>query len=420
MDNINQTLSHSPISVLSKFGITVKGHLKDLLAFINLTKLRRKHFQAAADAFIAKDRMNELSAKLHPSIQYLVIDQVYQEAENAKTYKLIPAPDAKIEKPAYFRAGQYICITAEVAKGVVVNRPYSISSAPVDAQNGYYEITIKRNEDGFVAPYIWEHWQPGMHMQSSGPEGHFYYEALRDRHCIIALAGGSGITPFRSFAREIVHGNLDIELTIFYGNQHDKDILFLNELNELAQNSKGRIKVIHVLQTPSQYKTQGQTYFEEGLLTKDLIKKHVDVKNSTIFICGPQAMYNFLATELAPLELSKKQIRWELFGAAKDIMQHKDFPKEQAGKSYTLNCKIANSNIDIPASSTESILVAIERAKLQPVSKCRSGECGFCRSKLLSGQVFIPEENDKRRAMDKKAGYFYPCVSYPIENLSIE
>jgi len=75
---------------------------------------------------------------------------------------------------------------------------------------------------------------------------------------------------------------------------------------------------------------------------------------------------------------------------------------------------------EIPALSTESILVAMELANLAPPSKCRSGECGFCRSLITSGDVYVSSFSDWRRAADKNFNYFHPCASYPISKLKIK
>ena len=74
---------------------------------------------------------------------------------------------------------------------------------------------------------------------------------------------------------------------------------------------------------------------------------------------------------------------------------------------------------EIPAISTESVLIALERANLNPPSKCRSGECGFCRSLLIDGKVYINPISDWRKGADKKFNYFHPCASYPITDLEI-
>jgi ferredoxin len=75
---------------------------------------------------------------------------------------------------------------------------------------------------------------------------------------------------------------------------------------------------------------------------------------------------------------------------------------------------------EIPARATETVLVAMERANLASPSLCRSGECGYCRSLLLDGDVFIAPESDDRRAADRRRGYIHPCSSYPLSDLELE
>jgi ferredoxin len=65
-------------------------------------------------------------------------------------------------------------------------------------------------------------------------------------------------------------------------------------------------------------------------------------------------------------------------------------------------------------------MVACERAGLVVPSRCRSGECGWCHSKLLSGDVFIPEKTDGRRAADLDYGYIHICSSFPASDVAID
>ncbi len=46
--------------------------------------------------------------------------------------------------------------------------------------------------------------------------------------------------------------------------------------------------------------------------------------------------------------------------------------------------------------------------------------CGWCRSRLVSGEVFIPETTDGRRQADKHYGYIHPCASFALSDVSIE
>jgi ferredoxin len=75
---------------------------------------------------------------------------------------------------------------------------------------------------------------------------------------------------------------------------------------------------------------------------------------------------------------------------------------------------------EIPAQAGESVLVAMERASLASPSLCRSGECGYCRSRLIGGDVFVAPESDDRRAADKQLGFIHPCSTYPLSDLEIE
>jgi ferredoxin len=107
------------------------------------------------------------------------------------------------------------------------------------------------------------------------------------------------------------------------------------------------------------------------------------------------------------------------FGEIKDIANFADFPQEIADTTFKISVQIGAIIKEIPAIPRESILVALERANLSPPSKCRSGECGFCRSLLVSGSIYISPISDWRREADKKYKFFHPCASYPISDLEI-
>ena len=398
-----------------KLSISVKGNIRDLLAFKNLVSDRKKIIEKASSKPIGEDPIYQLVQDLHPKKQYLKISEIIDETKSTKTFKLIPDPNSETKKLAYFRAGQYLSLKVEV-NGVSITRPYSLSSSPSDALNGFYKITIRKEEHGFLTNYIWENWKVGILVESSGPEGKLYYEPLRDKRHIVGIAGGTGINPFRSIAREITEGNLDAKLTLLYGSSDEEDILFYNEFKKMGEIYPNKIKTIFVLSCDD-ITLEG---CEEGFITADRIKKYVDINQCSFFICGPQEMYKFIDKELEKLKIPLKRIRREVFGEIKDIIIYSDYPQEIAEKVFKINVQIGNLSKEIPGKATESILVAMERANLAPPSKCRSGECGFCRSVLLSGSIYVSPINDSRRSADKLLNYFHPCSSYPISDLEIE
>ncbi|SES63442.1 Ferredoxin-NADP reductase [Natronincola peptidivorans] len=387
--------------------------LLDLLAFKNLVPNRKKKIQNASPTAINEvPPMNALALKLHPRIQHLVIDSIKEETLSTKTYRFRPDEAKGTSELAYFRSGQYLSFNFNI-EGSTVTRPYSISSSPDKTLEGCYEITVKRDEGGFVSNYIWDNWSIGTKVSCSGPEGYFYYDNLRDKRNLVALAGGCGITPFRSMAQSIIDGTLDINLTIFYGSNSKEDIIFYDELNAIENESNGKIHVIHVL---AQEELEG---FEKGFITKELLEKRVNINDSSFFICGPQAMYNFVSGELGKLKLRRKFVRREVFGEIKDVESLIDFPKDVADKEFKVKVHIGGISKEIKASAKESLLVAIERAGLCPPSSCRSGLCAICRSLLISGNVYIPEDDDGRRQADIQFGYIHPCASFPTSDLEI-
>ncbi|MGM0470338.1 MAG: FAD-binding oxidoreductase [Promethearchaeati archaeon] len=394
----------------------VRSNTKDILAFTKLVPERKKRIDKASAEPIKDDPINDLAEKLHPDRQYMIIEKIIDNTKSTKTFRLIPDPESKTKELAYFQAGQYLSLKVMI-NGELITRPYSISSSPKEALRGYYDITIKKEEyEGFLTPYIWENWKVGTKVESSGPEGFFYYEPLRDKKQIVGLAGGSGITPFISMAKSIDNGDMDVKLTIIYGCSDEQDIIFYEELKQLEQKNPDMIKLVIVLSC-EEVTLEG---CETGFLTSEIIKKYSDLHNSTYFICGPQIMYDFVDKEIDKLNLAPKQIRKEAFGEIKNIEAYADFPKEIIGQTFNIKVHIGDILKEIPAKSTESVLVALERAKIGPPSKCRSGECGFCRSLLIDGDVFISPVSDWRRKADKKFNYFHPCSSYPVSDLEIE
>ena len=208
-----------------KVDITIRTNTKDLYSFMKLVPNRKKRIQKASSEPLTDDPINELARRLHPERQYLVIDQIKDETKTTKTFKLIPDPDSDTKELAYFRAGQYLSLKV-VVNDVLITRPYSISSSPKDALKGFYDITIRKEENGFLTSFIWDNWKVGTKVVSSGPEGFFYYEPLRDTKSIVAIGGGSGITPFRSMAKAIVEGVFDATIIILYGSSDEEDIIF--------------------------------------------------------------------------------------------------------------------------------------------------------------------------------------------------
>lgn len=384
----------------------------DPRGFLNIMPERNAAIEKAPDTPLPKDYpVNRLMRAFHPDWQYTRIQKVEVHGGDAKSFTLVPDKEKGCDSLAYFSAGQYVCVYLAIG-GSRLLRPYSIRSGPGDAPKGSYTLTVKRTHGGFASEYILDNWKEGGRVTLTGPEGNFTYEELRDAKEIIGLAGGSGITPFYSLACAIADGTEGCRLTLLYGSRAQQDILLKEEFDALMERTD-KVKVVHVL---SDEPAPG---YELGLLTADLVQKYAPKGDYSIFLCGPQAMYEFCDLEIANLKLPARRVRHELFGECKEPAEQAGYPG--TGKAaFTMKVVTRGEIRELPCAANESLLVALERAGIAAPSRCRSGECGFCHSKLLSGEVFTPAAFDKRRLADVTHNYIHPCVAFPLSDVALE
>ncbi|MEA4895469.1 MAG: iron-sulfur cluster-binding domain-containing protein [Oscillospiraceae bacterium] len=357
-------------------------------------------------------KANELATALHPKCQYLRVAEILEPTKDTKSFILVPDKEMGTKTLAYFSAGQYLTITLTVGSAVIT-RPYSLSSSPREALEGKYMLTIKRVDDGLASQYILDKWSVGTKVTASEPLGVFTYEPLRDARHIIGIAGGSGITPFRSLAKAIADGDEDAELTLIYGSKTKADALFQDEFEKIAA-SCNRFSLVNVLSDES------EEACERGFITADIIKNYVPKDaDYSLFICGPQAMYDFVDKEIALLGLRRKFIRHELFGEYRNPSGDSDYPRG-IGDKFELTVIICGEEQKLKCSANDSLLVTMERGGIAVPAHCRSGICGWCHSRLLSGDVYVPKSVDGRRMADLDFGYIHPCCTFPLSDIILE
>jgi len=357
-------------------------------------------------------KANELAAALHPKCQHLLVADIIEHAKGVKSFILAPDKDSGTENLAYFSAGQYLSITLSVGN-VVITRPYSLSSSPKESLEGKYMLTVKEVEDGLASRYILDTWEVGTKVTASGPLGEFTYEPLRDAKQIVGLAGGSGITPFRSLSKAIADGDEDADLTLIYGSRTKADALFQDEFQQIAA-SCSRFRLVNVL---SEEPAEG---CEQGFITSDLIRRYAPKTGEcSLFVCGPQAMYNFVDKEIAALGLRRKFVRHELFSEYHNPGKDEDYP---AGKDsmFRLTAVVCGEKKEMDCNANDSLLVTMEHNGIAVPAHCRSGICGWCHSRLVSGEVYIPESMEGRRLADFQFGYIHPCCTFPLSDVVID
>lgn len=368
---------------------------------INEIQVCRKY---GIDFTLDKGSVEGCIRRLHPERMRLRVSDIRRETESTVTLRLV----LKDQDLPPFQAGQYISLSVETG-GIRTSRPYSISSPP--NQTGYYEITVRRVENGLVSGYLLDQVKKGDLLESSGPCGLFHYNPIFHDRTMVCIAGGSGITPFMSMIQEIADRSLDRTLYVFYGNRSSSDVIFHERLDALAGKFEN-IRYIPVLEEPDEGYDGAK-----GLITADLIKDAIGhVKGKTFYLCGPQGMYDFCLEELKQLGVPQRKIRTEVYGAPVKVSKQPGWPKGvEEDQVFRV---MVNGDRAFEARAGEPLLVALEKNGLKVPSRCRSGQCSMCRVKLVSGKVFQPSDTPVRRS-DRRFGYVHSCVSYPLEDLEI-
>jgi len=367
----------------------------------NDIKVLRKY---ARDYSAMRGNVKSIIDMLHPYRLHLRVSEIREETPSTKTLRLVSVNNYLPP----FQAGQYINVFVDIT-GVRTSRPYSISSSP--AQRGYYDITVRKVEDGFVSNYLLEEVKVGQVLESTAPAGNFYYNPLFHGNDLVFLAGGSGITPFMSMIREVTDRDIDRKIHLVYGSQFEDDVIFQDELEDRSRRHENFSYNLVLSSPPDGYKGL------KGFITEGLLKQVLgDIKNKMFYICGPKPMYTFCMAELEKLGIEARKIRLEISGPPKDITAEPGWPRG-LDASTVFKVKIRNGKT-INAKAGEPLMVSLERAGIVVEAMCRSGECSMCRTKLLDGKVFHPQAV-KLRKSDRDFGYIHPCVAYPIQDLEI-
>ena len=370
-------------------------------------KLQKRLEEQAPDASELADEavlpMKEALRRLHPKRVPLKVAEIIEETESTKTLRFEPAEG---ELPI-FRAGQYVNLFVDI-DGVSTSRPYSISSAP---GKPYWDLTVRRVQDGFVSGYLLDRVKVGDILESTGPSGSFYHEPLMDTGDLVFLAGGSGITPFASIIREAAQKKPPFKVQLIYGSRDTSDIIFEEELQDRACSQPG-FKADFVISEPEE-EWAGLC----GFLDAEMISGVVgSVEGKTFYICGPEPMYPLCGGSLEKLGVSRRRIRKEVYGPPADVTDETGWPG--AEPESEIEVVEERSGRRIKAKVGEPLMNSLEREGLAVPALCRAGECTACRTRLIEGKVFAPERV-RLRWVDERSGYIHPCMSYPLEDLRI-
>lgn len=236
--------------------------------------------------------------------------QVY-EAMVTKTEKVAEGTIAfHFEKPSdfAFTAGQFISVSLinppeTDAEGDT--RAFSIASAPYERE---LMIATRMRDTAFKR--ILRKLIPGELIQIRGPFGSLTLHDDATRPAAF-LAGGIGITPFRSIVLQSTQLERAHRLFLFYSNRRAEDAAFLDELKQ-CERANTNFKCIAIVTQPSETKQQWDG--ERGYVSRAMLQKYIhDLQQPIYYIAGPPGMVVSMQGELNAAGVVSDHIRAEQF-----------------------------------------------------------------------------------------------------------
>lgn len=223
----------------------------------------------------------------------------------------------RFDKPSEvtFKAGQFMDVTLidppeTDAEGNT--RGFSINSAPDDPD---LVFTTRLRDTAFKR--VLRTLPLGTEIKVEGPFGSFTLQGDSSRPAVF-LAGGIGITPFRSIVRRAAHESLPHRIFLFFANKRPEDAPFLDELAELERvNPNFTFVPTMDHMDDSRMPWSGET----GHIDHDLIVKYLQREASIgagrpkpiYYMAGPRGMVANLRAMLNQAGVDDDDIRTEEF-----------------------------------------------------------------------------------------------------------
>ena len=223
----------------------------------------------------------------------------------------------RFEKPANwtFKAGQFVdmaLINPPETDKKGNTRGFSIASAP---HEDFLMVTTRMRDTAFKR--VLRTLPLDTQVKVEGPFGNLTLHNNVARPAVL-LAGGIGVTPFRSIVFWAAKEKLKHRIFLFYSNRRPEDASFLDELQSLERENPN-YKCIPTMTEIEKSKRPWQG--EVGQVGYELISKYLKAVTSPAlytagpiyYIAGPPGMVSVLRTMLANSGVDDDDIRAEEF-----------------------------------------------------------------------------------------------------------
>jgi ferredoxin-NADP reductase len=228
----------------------------------------------------------------------LTLTARHREGEGCESFQFQP------ERPLAFEAGQYLRYTLDHPEpdNRGVNRFFTIASAPSE---GFVMLTTRLSTPGSSFKRALSRLEVGANIGASGPYGRFTYT---DRETpAVFVAGGIGITPFRSILMDLASRPSDADMTLLYANS-TPEIPFRHLFDDLA-SKQPRLTIVYTVSQPD-----SEWHGPVGRIDEAFIREHVPLASMPAFyVSGPKAMVEAIEGALHTVGVADEKIKQDYF-----------------------------------------------------------------------------------------------------------
>ncbi|MCL5788793.1 MAG: hypothetical protein M1357_03190 [Candidatus Marsarchaeota archaeon] len=240
-----------------------------------------------------------------PVVYSLELVDAVAEAPTIKTFTFNTAGQS-----FSFTAGQYMRVALE---GVVDDprgnrREFSISS-PATKSSVYVSLTTTVEPSDSPFKNRLNSLKPGERAAITGPFGKFTLSGLQTGAEAVFIAGGIGITPFRSMILTELAAESHRRITLIYSSRTTENLVFRREFDEL-QAKHPNFKVHYTITRPD----SNQTREHVGRIDAEYVGSLTRPENSVYYLAGPPAMVQELSDQLIQkLPVGRDRVKVEKF-----------------------------------------------------------------------------------------------------------
>ncbi len=186
-------------------------------------------------------------------------------------------------------------------------RTFSIASAPHEPQ---LLFATRLRDTAFKR--VLEKAALGTALRMEGPFGNLTLHNNARRPAVL-IAGGIGITPFRSIIRSAVNDKLAHRIVLFYANKSVEAAAFLEEFAALEKNNPNFTFIPTVDEPPPSWR------WEAGRINAEMLTKHLkpitspELATPICYVAGPPPMVAAIRVALSKAGIDSDDVRSEDF-----------------------------------------------------------------------------------------------------------